>query len=214
MSKTRVASSGVVALATLLAAAFVPAHSAAQSNPTGMPSALNVKVTNTPLPVQGTVSVATNTPLPVQGEVSVAGVVSIKDVDKPTLQPFQHSGVFGIAEGTLGANHTFEVPNGKRLVIEFVSFDVNFATGQRPTLNFVSVENSTANASPISFHVPLIYQATLVLAAQNSDLYIGNSMTRLYADPGSTVTLGVRKTGSTGTGLASVSVSGHLVDVP
>ncbi|MGH7287441.1 MAG: hypothetical protein ACREI8_05415 [Myxococcota bacterium] len=151
-------------------------------------------------------------PVPVDGTVSVEGPVTVTDADNPAFQPFQNEELFSIPAGSLGDDESFTVPSGKRLVIEFVSFKLVVPTGQKPTFNWVRINGSTGS---VDFFFPLTVQATGdLIGGVNSDIFIGSSETRLYADPGSTVGLSVRRDADVSTGSASVSVSGHLVDLP
>jgi hypothetical protein len=162
-----------------------------------------------PVPVQ-----VTNVPLPVEGAVTVEGTVPTRDVDHPASQPFQHQELIGFGEGLFGGQAEFTVPEDKRLIIEFVTFELNIPTGQRPTFNWVAVSNESGNVSPLRHYFPLTYQATTLLSGRVADIFIASSPTRLYADPGTTVQLAVRRDKDAGTGAAAVTVSGHFVDVP
>jgi hypothetical protein len=141
-----------------------------------------------------------------------ANPVPTLSVDNAALQPFQHTEVIGFNAGLLGGNATFTVPGGKRLVIEFVSFSLTIPAGQRPTFNFVTLDNPARPT--VQFGFALALQGGGFISGQNSDVFVGTSPTRLYADPGSTVTLGVRRNQDAGTGLGTVSVSGYYVNVP
>jgi len=180
---------------------------------------VNVNVVNSPtnpVPVTGSIGLSgtasvnvVNTP-----NVKVVNTVPTVNAANPAFQPFQDEEVIGwnAGSGLIGNDGTFLVPSGKRLVIEFVSFELTIPTGTRPTFNSVKIVNANSNTIPISFLIPLSFQGSAFLGGQNSDVFIGSSPTRLYADPGSTVTLSVR-TNNADNGLAEVSVSGYLVDV-
>ena len=160
-----------------------------------------------PVTVGGTVTI-TNQPN-VFVTNSAANPVPTRDVDNPARQPFQQDQVISIHAGTFGGDATFTVPKGKRLVIEFVSIHVSYPTGQKPTFAFLQVETANSNKFPNNHNFVLTFQAPDL----NSDVFAGASPTRLYADPGTTVTLSLRRNSSIGEGLGSMSVSGYLVDL-
>jgi hypothetical protein len=157
---------------------------------------------STPVTVQNPVTLNPETENP----VTVLG-----DVTNPALQPFQQELFISTPEGLLGGQQSFIVPAGKRLVIEFVSFGVTWPTGQATTRVFIEVCNSTGNACPINYYLPASFQAN---EFGGDSFFVASSPTRLYADPGSEVTVAVRRNVTTGTGLATVGVSGHLVTLP
>jgi hypothetical protein len=194
----------------------------AQAADPGPPGGLNVNVVNTPLPVQGTVSGTVsisgtpsvnvaNTPnvnVANTPNVNVTNTVTTIDAANPASQPFQRAEVVSWNNPNLiGGDATFTVPAGKRLVIEVVSYSLFLPTGTRPTLNFIDVSTANSNQSPVSYYVPVSLQGN----NGTEDVFTGNSLTRLYADPGSTVDVAVRSNSTSG--LASVSVSGYLVNV-
>jgi hypothetical protein len=141
----------------------------------------------------------------------VSNPVPVRDVENPARQPFQQELFLSTPDGLLGANDQFTVPSGKRLVIEFVSFTMNWPAGQLTTRAFINVCNASGNACPVSFYVPASFQAT---EFGGTDFFVASSPTRLYADPGSVVGVAVRRNVTAGTGLATVAVSGYLVDAP
>lgn len=147
------------------------------------------------------------------GEALAAiGFTPVRDVTSPALQPFQHKATIGIPAGLLGDDALFAVPAGKRLVIEFVSFNVYLPAGQDVTYLWVQINNPSRPDA--TFYFPATFQASDFVGGQDVYQFVAASPTRLYADPGSTVELAVRRTSDVGEGLASVSVSGHLVNVP
>lgn len=167
----------------------------------GPPAGLGVRVLNTPLPVTGTVNV---------GPVNITGTVPIRDIENPARQPYQNDEILSTPAGLLGDNATFTVPSDKRLVIEFVSFSANWPAGQYTTRFFIGVCNAAGGTCPTSYYVA----PSAPVAEFGGEVFsVGSSPVRLYADPGTEVTVGVRRNATTGEGLASVSVSGYLVDV-
>ena len=114
-----------------VAAAFASTQSQGQgNNPTGLPNALNVNVTNTPLPVTGTVSGAvtiTNQPN-VFVTNSAANPVPVT-VTNPTtpgegaiqILQVQQALTFGNAAGACSNGAVVTVPVGKRFVITHFS---------------------------------------------------------------------------------------------
>lgn len=102
-------------LACAAALTVLPAAVHAQGSPTGLPSALNVTVKNTPLPVTGTIN----------GQVTVANSlanpVPTRDVNNPARSPYLFSAACE-SNNSNGCNVTTPpVPAGKRLVLQHVN---------------------------------------------------------------------------------------------
>jgi hypothetical protein len=147
--------------------------------------------------------------------VLVFGVLSLAGLPAGALEPFQDrlaismpqgvtSSVASVCvSGTQGtAGCVDRVPAGQRLVIEFVSAQVDVPLDQRVGLK-VSV---SARGKEVAHDFVL---GLVARAAQ--DWFVGTHSTRLYADPGTTVRVTVLRTGSAGTGSAIVNLSGQLV---
>jgi hypothetical protein len=201
---------------SLLLAVTLLISSAATSAP---PSTIQpVTVTNTPLPVRGNVGISgtaqvnvTNTSLPVtvQNQATATTVnnspTNPVPVEVINQQPFQTPIDFVIQANEGGGTGIFTVPNGKRLVIQFVSaelqlnfetFPVNFSLGT--TVNGV-----------------LVYQRFILVqqvgAGQFPNRYGVNQEVQIYADPGTQVTAQVNKVGPGYVEVRS-SISGYLMD--
>lgn len=117
------ASGLVLAAATLILTNSVPARAATPSVP--------VTVTNTPLPVQGTVQV-TGTPA-VQVTSSVTAPVYV-DADRPARNGFNASCFTGNVDAVYGqASCTlFSIPAGRQVVIETISCQAELYAGDGP----------------------------------------------------------------------------------
>jgi len=87
------------------------------------------------------------------------------------------------------------VPVGKRWVIEYVSAYVEESSD-----NLIMVD-TTAGGGTVTHYIPVVDQPG------ESTISIASQAVRLYADPSTEVTV-------CSSGLASVTLSGHLVPVP
>lgn len=144
----------------------------------------------------------------------------VRDLDNPARQPFQAE-LQRLRIPSSGGGESFrvaDVPPGKRLVIEHVSFRV------------ASLEASTPGSPPLRFgtFASLITKANGVpgsheLIANRIDLSGGRSVVaasqqiRAYADPGSQVFVRISgRTEDDGDSLqvTHLTVSGHLVEAP
>jgi hypothetical protein len=190
----------------------VPVQSQGTTNIAG-----NVNVTNTP-----SVSIA-NTPTVSAQEFGQWNVnisnkptvtldssapVNVRDVDNPALQPFQRNLVVLIPPGQNNAVDQYSVPAGKRLVIEFTSTSVTAPTGMKLWVRLQTFTGGVFSNYNLT--------STLLANTAGTDFSVGSQTTRIYADPGSIVTLVVNVLGATAgpnTG-AEVDLSGHFVDVP
>ena len=182
--------------------AVTPATSQGQGGMNGK----DVNVVNTPtvLAQQSgpwTVGIS-GTPTVRVGNTAQAPVLG-RDVDEPARQPFQRSGEITFAAGEVIAAVEFTVPEGKRLVIEYVSANIS---SEEPLFWF-TVQTSAGSSGGTHFFQPI--------ALPNlPHRHVVSQQTRLYANPGSTVTIEARRIGTFCLQAASgfVAFSGHLVD--
>ncbi|MFL6157935.1 MAG: hypothetical protein ACJ72D_17725 [Marmoricola sp.] len=89
----------------------------------------NVFITNTaahPVPVSGSLAVTNGpaNPVPISGQVNVAD----------DRQPFQTRVFYHLDDGQYFDETSFDVPAGKRLVVEFISAEARVPTGQTPVI--------------------------------------------------------------------------------
>jgi hypothetical protein len=132
--------------------------------------------------------------------VPVTGIVQARDLDNPARQPFQ-----AFMNTT---SPSFTVPEGKRLVIEYVSGSisgsatctVNFGL-LRTALVVNGTEVAMAHFLPAAERLSPI---SMVIA----------QLTRFYADPGTEVRLRAETDPNNCDIGFSAQISGHLVDVP
>ena len=117
----------------------------------------------------------------------------------PTSPYFQIQMGISLDQSPVGVA-SFPVPAGKRLVIEYVSASGVVPAGQ--SLIYSVSTGSVEHLIPVTQQAPDAY-AVICVAGQQ---------TRLYAEPGSTVVLGVQRTGFGGSASANISISGTLMD--
>ena len=156
----------------------------------------NVGINGTP-----SVQLANNSP---------SNPVSVRDVNDPASQPFQRELVAGINTGEFAASDSLTVPAGKRLVLEFASETANLPAGQHMWIRIQTTTNGSTN------QFTLTPSFLCACGAGGSDFLQGNQELKLYADPGSTVSVVanmflVPANGNTG---ADVVMSGHYINVP
>ena len=134
-----------------------------------------------------------------EAPVPVAGTVSNRDLEAPGRQPFQ--------EFVNTSNAGFQVPEGKRMVIEYVSG--SFSGAQDCYVNFGLIRTTVLvdGKEKTVGH--------FLMPGQRSDLSINvGQLTRLYADGGTTVSVDAETDpNNCPIGFAAI-VSGYLLDVP
>ena len=135
---------------------------------------------------------------------SAANPVVSRLQDNPARQPFQQ--VVMSDPAFPAAPQSFTVPAGKCLVIEWVSGYVNMPTGGK--VSDLSLQTTVGGQS-----VPHRLPVTLMLSAGGTDRYVTCQMLRAYASPGTMVGYGVGTSGA-GPQSSTLTISGHLVDVP
>lgn len=186
----------------------------------------NVKVANTsadpvPTQAQGTTTVAGTVQAQQSGtwDVGITGTptfqvgnaadnpVPSRDVDNPATQPF-----FKVLQSSNPNNRSFQVPLGKRLVIEYVSGIGQMRSGQK--ILAVSLQtNLVLNGQQLGVRhhfTPVLTGTQTFPIAGNLDTFVVSQQTRLYAEQGSTVELSTEVT-EEGFGFA-ITVSGYFVD--
>ncbi len=191
---------GVALVCTV--ALTAPAEVRAQA---GQPAGPNVRVVNTPnnpIPVTlgGPVAIHTSEPLPVSVVTTAPLPVTVVGASAP--QPFQVS--FFIPNGT-GSAPRFVVPDGKRFVIEDASCA---GTDANDTLLGLSISTTVAGANKVHL---CTFDVRVNLGLMS---YRGARPMRIYADPGTTVTVNFDGLGVGAGALLSATLSGQLVDVP
>ena len=162
-------------------------------------------------PVQAgpNVTIVSPLPLPVTGTTAVSGTVSVRDVDNAARSPIQielcQSASFGGPTPTCLAPPSAAVPSTHRLVIEYVSGGCSVTPG---VITFVRIHLGTTAGGTSASHVFPLTKDALDAGQLETAL-----QTRIYADPGSTVGLGMTASAGPGDGfvLCVVTLSGHTV---
>ena len=135
-------------------------------------------------------------------------IVDVRDVDNPARKPIQ----FRLANINADDPTIFEVPLGARLVIEFVS-----ATGQTNEFCVPLALSVNTTADGVRQNHSFAPTRTVVGIGQHT-AFAASQPTRLYGDPGTTVTVSTVatfvQTGGDCVMTQSVSFSGYLVTLP
>ncbi|MBV8201047.1 MAG: hypothetical protein JOZ15_10540 [Acidobacteria bacterium] len=122
--------------------------------------------------------------------------------------PFQATVEIKLPNGTGGENGFVNVPNGKRLVIEYVSGEAFLPKGQKALFSVIT--SLQGEATGISHYL----DSDAIGHFGAPDYFRAGQVVRLYADPGTIVMLRADRDLATGEGLARMSISGELVAVP
>ena len=127
----------------------------------------------------------------------------VEVVNVPARQPFRQA-ISCLAEpGQRVCNARVSPPAGKLLVVETIAAAVELPPGQT-----AMVECGIGSGLDMTFGMPL--HRTLTGLAD--DRYIALETVRLYAAPGEDVVLFLFRDGLAQTAIASLKISGHLVD--
>lgn len=132
-------------------------------------------------------------------------VVNINDAQQP-IQKW--AGTVQQPNNTATQLTLFTVPQGKRLVIEFVSFQGVVPQGQRIShcrLNTI-VGNEIFNMFPVMTQLPDYVFGEAAFGASQT--------VKLYADQNTSVRVYFIRSGVSGTATLNASISGYLIDVP
>ena len=121
-------------------------------------------------------------------------------------QPFQASTTAPFAPNVLVSDvNLVTVPQGKRLVIEYISALGVVPTGQRVRVNIRIITSGRFGTHAL----PLIPQGSF----SGFDNFSASLPVRLYADPGTLVSGEASRDAGTGNGSLTLSISGYLVTV-
>jgi len=143
----------------------------------------------------------------VASPLGVASPLMVRDLDNPALQPIQASGLCTAQEPNGGcAVEIYTVPEGKRLVIEFVSMLAVVPSGQQASLDI----GTKVNGQFSHFHIPYSQPALGGSAVAVTNIA---QQLRIYADPGTTVGVNCASTSSKGATF-DISFAGYLVNIP
>ena len=141
----------------------------------------------------------------------------VRDVDNPALQPFQ-SALDRQSLASFADLNTFEVANvplGKRLVIEHVSFRLAGGAsppgGESPFAQAVALLETTVNGVRAQHTLPV--DRVELFGFRPQELNIASQPVRLYADPGTRVFVHITGVSPVNDALlVFLAVSGHFVD--
>jgi hypothetical protein len=132
----------------------------------------------------------------------------VHDPATPVRTPIQLSFQITAADGVIRGDGVYNVPKGKRLVIEYAS--VFGSSSAEDTLIYSVITGTTPPQSqPFSYLLPV----TQAFGVGNARNFIAGQTMKIFSDPESTVDVRVDRTVSTGFVDAIFSISGYLEDV-
>ena len=141
--------------------------------------------------------------------LAAIGFTPVRDVTNPALQPFLYEKSIIIPPGDGSGSDTLTVPSGKQLVIEFVS--CHAAVPASEEIEYLRVSVTNPGKTGVDFHFPATFQAQWV---EGYNGYITALPTRIYADSGAVVDVGILRSSIAQYSYADFSLSGHLVNRP
>ena len=218
------------ALSLLALSVMIAIIAGVNATPTQASGSAPVTVVNTPLPVTGNVTAAQSGPWNVNIDntpgvnianmpaVSLAPGASIRDADNPARQPFQIALLVQLDPGVAVADNLFPVPDGKRLVIEYVSGFGEIPIGQ--SLTNVSVSTSVRGDTPPNQSPPVVSHFFVPTVTGSYNGTVNNNVisaqTRFYSDGcnGCYVQVQANRNGTNGSADFHFSIAGYLVDIP
>ncbi|HEX6625397.1 MAG TPA: hypothetical protein VF064_16910 [Pyrinomonadaceae bacterium] len=144
---------------------------------------------------------------PTPASVNIVNTPSVRDADNPARQPFQSELYLGGAASSLNFLEIAQVPAGKRLVIENVAVSGVTPTGQRVFAGLITTMGNFIARHPLLVHAQGINE-------NGEAEFVISQQARIYADPGSNVTIYVRRSSTSGASVVwHATISGYLVDV-
>jgi len=148
-------------------------------------------------------------PVPVTGTVAVKGTPTVEVVNDALYEPYIKLAGVSLSDGTLLGQVTFDVPDGKRLVIETVSVQAAVPSGQkvRVFLDVTEGIGSLLGVVPVQSPGPIL----------GVEYFVANLPFKLRKDaiPGHTDEIVVRMGRDSSVGDAGLlaTIYGYLVDL-
>jgi hypothetical protein len=136
---------------------------------------------------------------------SATSPVQVHNVNDATT-PFEDRVVFNIDPGTQQNHASFNLPAGKRLVIEHISAYATGPSGQKFAAGFTTAVPSGGGLNWLVLEL----QGTFPLITGPTDVFTASQAMRVYTD--SPPTLIVTRTDITGSATADATISGYLVN--
>jgi hypothetical protein len=147
-------------------------------------------------------------------DVNVLSLPPLQSRPAATRMPFQREFYIEVPSGSLSASQSFMVPVGKRLVLEFAAGNTRLSDWEYVRLTLRTIAGGESVGHELA---PTTYRRAFEGSDPpfTPDLVIGFSqLVRIYADPGSSVSLTFLRTENREArpGAVAASVSGYLVD--
>jgi hypothetical protein len=145
-------------------------------------------------------------------KIDTANPLPVRDVDNPARHAFTSPlSVTLFATETTSTTQCTDIPDGKRLVIEYFAGLASLPTGQKPLFR---LDSTLGNFNQVVF-----VRTTFQFTSSGTDSFVISEPTRLYVDavPNTNADLCFtlfRVNGDAGTASGSITISGYLVDVP
>lgn len=146
------------------------------------------------------------TPVTVENPVSIAGTVNVQGVVEVLNDVLRTPFVQSASASSDSPTVTFDVPDGKRLVIQTIAFQASRPTADANRMFFEPLIDSSRHL------VPLPVQFTSVEGAVSYMISMISLSARIDSVPGNTTELRFRR-GTGAVGSLNVTVFGYLVDI-
>jgi hypothetical protein len=200
LSRVRFVTGFIVLVVVLTLAAWQASHTTISAAPPGPPTT-SVLVTNS------------GASQAIPSNINAGGTPNVNIANTPltvTTGPARHRFQYRfltcfMSPGEGGCNVTFDVPAGKLLVIETVSVGETLAPGQKPFALMQAYTDGLFNP----FFLPQTYIFTDGIP---TDHYGSIHTPRIYADPGTTITVFFQRDQTTGGGAGGGTISGYFID--
>ncbi len=140
------------------------------------------------------------------------GPQDVRDVDNPAKQPFHFNNIYQ-AVGSPHRQLLFQVPEGKRLVVEYISLNIVSYDPQMGMRAIIEVSSGVCPEAPDIRHV--LQKPEMVVVSGSILNYLVSQPIRIYAEPGQFFCMHMNRSGGEA-GISrgiDVQVTGYLVDV-
>lgn len=151
-------------------------------------------------------------PVPVTGTVAVTGTPTVEVVNDALYEPYIKTAVVSIGDGTALGEVAFDVPDGKRLILETVAVQAAVPSGQKVRVSLQAQVAPSFNPYVLGF-LPVQSPGPIL----GYEYYIANQPFKLRQNPmigsNAEIKVSMLRDSSSGDATLLATIYGYLVDL-
>lgn len=151
-------------------------------------------------------------PVPVTGTVAVTGTSAVEVVNDALYEPYVKTAFFELVDGTALGEVAFDVPDGKRLILETVAVQAAVPSGQKVRVSLQAQVAPSLNPYVLGF-LPVQSPGPIL----GYEYYIANQPFKLRQNPmigsNAEIKVSMLRDSSVGDATLLATIYGYLVDL-